>query len=239
MLPITEQQAPSAEAAATDFAAAAEARPPWRRIAALALLVAVLLGVVYLSPLRSYLGRVRELSDAIRGLGMLAPVVLTLSVALLVALGVPRLLLCVVSGMALGFWSGLLWVQLGTLLGNYALFLVARLGGGDWVRRYVEKRGKLAALIQREGVTGVILARQLPVPGLLVNLGFGLVSIRHRDFLLGTVIGQLPEAVPCTMIGAGVLKASFAKSAGWIGLAVILAVLAWLGLRRVLRSRQR
>jgi uncharacterized membrane protein YdjX (TVP38/TMEM64 family) len=82
----------------------------------------------------------------------------------------------------------------------------------------------------------VILARQLPVPGLFVNLGFGLFSIRHRDFLLGTAIGQLPEAIPCTLIGAGVLKGSFGKSAGLIGLAVAFAVIVWISVRWMLRS---
>ena len=218
--------------------AEAEARPPWVRIALLAGLILVLLGIVYLSPLRGYLGRLQDLRDTIRGFGLLAPVVLTLSIAVLVGIGFSRLVLCGIAGLVMGFWWGLLLAQLGTLLGNYALFLVARRGGGDWVRRYVAKRGRVASLIHEEGVVGVILARQLPVPGMLVNLVFGLLSIKHRDFLLGTLIGQLPEAIPCTLIGAGVLKASPAKSAGLIGLAVALAVIVWVGLRWLVRRRR-
>lgn len=213
----------------------ATARPPWHKIILLALVAAVLLAIVYLSPLRMYLNRWHEISDSLRGLGMLAPVVLTLGVAVLVAAGFPRLLFCVIAGMALGFWSGLLWAQTGTLLGNYAIFLLARRGGHDWAQRYLSRRGRLHNLIRQEGVLGVILARQLPVPGLLVNLACGLLSIRHRHFLLGTLLGQLPEAIPCTLIGAGALQASFARSAGSIGLAVACAVLLWLGLRQLLR----
>ncbi|MGA2660423.1 MAG: hypothetical protein ABSH34_23230 [Verrucomicrobiota bacterium] len=84
-----------------------------------------MLALVYLSPLRAWLGRLREISDQIRGLGVLAPLVVMVSIAVLVAVGFPRLVLCAIAGMALGFWSGLLWAQLGTLLGNYATFLVA------------------------------------------------------------------------------------------------------------------
>ncbi|MGA2660485.1 MAG: hypothetical protein ABSH34_23545, partial [Verrucomicrobiota bacterium] len=73
--------------------------------------------------------------------------------------------------------------------------------------------------------------RQLPVPGLLVNLACALFPLRHRDFLIGTLLGQLPEAVPCTLIGAGALK-----GAGLIGLGVAVAVVAWIGLRRLLRG---
>ena len=101
------------------------AKPPWRRITVLAAIVGVMLALVYLSPLRAWLGRLREISDQIRGLGVLAPLVVMVSIAVLVAVGFPRLVLCAIAGMALGFWSGLLWAQLGTLLGNYATFLVA------------------------------------------------------------------------------------------------------------------
>ena len=209
----------------------AEARPPWKRIALLAVLVVLLLGIVYVSPLRNYLDRVQELKDMIRGLGMLGPVVMTLGTALLVAVGFSRLVLCGIAGMAMGFWWGLLWAQLGALLGNYGIFVVARVSGGEWMRRYVHKRERLAGLIHKQGITGVILARQLPVPGMLVNLVLGLLALRHRDFLLGTLIGQLPEAIPCTLIGAGAGKASLAKSAWFIGLAIVFAMLVWAGVR--------
>ncbi len=226
-----QQKEPAGPAGSEDTLLEAEARPPWKRIAFLAVLVVVLLGIVYLSPLRGYLDRVQELKEMIRGLGALGPVVMTLGIAVLVAVGFSRLVLCGIAGMAMGFWWGLLWAQIGALLGNYVLFVVARVSGGDWIRRYVHKRERLAGLIHKEGITGVILARQLPVPGMLVNLVLGLLALRHRDFLLGTLIGQLPEAIPCTLIGAGAGKASLAKSAGFIGLAVVFAVLVWVGLR--------
>jgi uncharacterized membrane protein YdjX (TVP38/TMEM64 family) len=229
----------SMESQAVPAAEAAPSAPalslPWRKIILLGVAVAGLLAVVYFSPLRSYLGRVREVSDSIRGLGLLGPLVLCGSVAVLVAVGFPRLLFCVIAGTALGFWSGLLWTQLGTLVGNYAVFLLVRWHGRGWAERYLSKRGRLHSLIRQEGVTGVILARQVPVPGLLINLACGLLSLRHRDFLVGTLIGQLPAAIPCTLIGAGVLGASFGKSVGLIGLAVLVALLAWMGLRMVLR----
>jgi uncharacterized membrane protein YdjX (TVP38/TMEM64 family) len=223
--------------AADQAGAEAESTLPWRRILLLAVVAGVFLGVVYLSPLREYLNRMQEVSKSIRDFGPLAPLVLTLSVAVLVAIGFPRLLFCVIAGMALGFWSGLLWTQLGTLLGNYAVFSLARHGGGDWARRYLSKRGRLHNLVHREGIPGVILARQLPMPGLIINLVCGLFPIRQRDYLFGTILGQLPEAVPCTLIGAGVIKASLKQSIGAIGLAVVFTVAVWLGFRWFLRRK--
>lgn len=215
--------------------AEAEAKPPWKKIILLAVGAGVLLSLVYLPPLRQYLGHWHEISQYIRSFGPLAPVVLAVGVAVLVAIGFPRLLFCVIAGMALGFWSGLFWAQLGTLAGNYALFLMARAGGRGWMQRLLSQRPHLHGTIRQRGAVGVILARQVPLPGLVINLTCALLPIRHVDFIVGTIIGQLPQAIPCTLIGAGVLQASFGKSLGLIGLAVVASILAWIGLRYATR----
>jgi uncharacterized membrane protein YdjX (TVP38/TMEM64 family) len=214
-------------------------QPAWKQLAVMALVVLALLATVYFSPLRAYLSHWKEMGNdirnQIRSFGALAPFVLTCGVALLVAVGFPRLVLCMIAGVALGFWSGLLWAQLGTLIGNYGLFILVRTRGSDWARQFLSRRTWLAGLIREQGVLGVILARQLPLPGALVNFACALLAINDFDFLLGTVIGQLPQAIPCTLIGAGVLEPSFRRSVGLIGLAVFIAVLAWIGLRFFLR----
>ena len=210
---------------------------PWAKIIGGALVICALLAVAELSPLRSYLERWREVSEDLRSLGALAPLVVLAAVAVLVGVGFPRWPFCVIAGAALGFWSGLLWAQLGTLLGNYAVFLLVRLGSKDWALRYLSHRVKLHSVIRQEGISGVILARQMPLPGLLINLACGLVPLRQQDYLVGTMLGQLPLAIPCTLIGAGILQASFRKSLAVIGLAVAAAVLAWMGLRLLLRTQ--
>jgi uncharacterized membrane protein YdjX (TVP38/TMEM64 family) len=208
--------------------------PPWRRAILLCLVAAGLLAAVYFSPLREYLGHLQEVSQQIRAFGLWAPVVLTCGIAVLVAVGFPRLLFCVLAGMALGFWWGLLWAQLGTLLGNLATYWFARRSGHAWAEHYLARRGKLHSLIVKEGVAGMILLRQLPVPGLVINLTCGLLAVRPRHYIIGTIIGQLPEAVPCTLIGAGLLQASSGKIVGWIALAAGFAAASWIGLRWLL-----
>jgi uncharacterized membrane protein YdjX (TVP38/TMEM64 family) len=169
---------------------------------------------------------------------LIAPMVVTLGVAVLVAAGFPRLLFCGIAGMALGFWHGLVWAQLGTLIGNYIVFLLVRAGAGEWGRRYLSSHGGFK-LIESEGIAAVLLARQLPVPGLLVNLAFGLSKLKHRHFLIGTALGQLPEAIPCTLIGAGAIQSSFGKSAGIVGLSVLVLAAMWIGLRIAMRRFRR
>lgn len=212
----------------------AEAKPPLFKAMVLAVFVGLLLCLVYFSPVGEYLGRIQKVSDQIRSMGWFAPVAVTFGVAVLVAAGFPRLLFCAIAGMALGFWHGLVWAQLGTLMGNYLIFLLVRAGGGEWGKRYLSKHGGFK-LIESEGIVAVLLARQLPVPGLVVNLAFGLSRIKHRHFLLGTALGQLPEAIPCTLVGAGAIQTSFAKGAGVVGLGVLILSAMWIGLRIVMR----
>jgi uncharacterized membrane protein YdjX (TVP38/TMEM64 family) len=215
---------------------AESAGPPWKRVALLAFVLCALLVVGYTSPLREYVGDLGKLSERIRSFGIWAPLIFTLLIAVLVAVGFPRLILCAVSGAAFGFGWGLLYAQVGTLAGNYAVFVVARLGGSERMAEYLaRKTARMNGLVKAEGLRGVLLARQLPVPSLAINLACALLGVRQRDFLIGTLLGQLPEAVPCTLIGAGVLKASFTGSAGVISLAVIAAVVSWAVVQRWLR----
>jgi uncharacterized membrane protein YdjX (TVP38/TMEM64 family) len=210
-------------------------RPSWQKILILAVVAGTLLAIVYLSPLRHYHDHLREISQQIRSFGAWSPLVLTACVAVLVGIGFPRLVFSVIAGMTLGFWSGLVWAQLGTLLGNYTLFMITRAWGRDWAQRLLSKRPNWHNIVQKRGTLGVILVRQLPLPGLVINLTCALLPIRHVDFIVGTLIGQLPLAVPCTLIGAGALATSYKRSISIIGVAVAASILAWAGIRYALR----
>jgi len=206
-------------------------KAPWKKALWLALFLMAALCLVYLSPLRNYLSHIREVSHQIQSLGPWAPICFGFGVAILVAVGFPRLLFCVISGMALGFWMGFIVAQTGTLIGNYLTFIFVRWSGRERAEQCLAQKGFVSNFIHREGVASVIIARQLPIPGLLLNLAFGLSPLRHRHFLIGTLLGQIPEAIPCTLIGAGMLQASFSQSLAWIALSVVALLLAWITLK--------
>lgn len=186
--------------------------------------------VLYASPIGAYLSKVSEMSEKIRSFGLLAPVVFVLANAILVSVGVPRLLFCPIAGMAFGFVWGVLYSCLGALLAYYAVFLFVRWHMSDFQLGYQDLHKRLSGILEKGGIPAVILARQVPVHGMLVNIVLGLSPVRHRDFLIGTMIGLLPEAVPCVLVGTSAAQSSLRNSVAYLAGAMIILAIAWVGL---------
>jgi uncharacterized membrane protein YdjX (TVP38/TMEM64 family) len=135
-------------------------------------------------------------------------------------------------GWGVGLWLG------GAVLGYYATFCFIRWGGGGWVTQRRPRLRAIAQSIQDRGVAGVVLARQIPIHGTLINLCLGLSRVKHRHFLVGTAIGLLPEAVPVALIGAGLVNASAKESAWLLGLAALAFALIWVVSGYLLHKRR-
>ena len=90
-------------------------------------------------------------------------------------------------------------------------------------------------MIHDHGVLGVILLRQVPTHSMLANLCLGLSHVKHRPFLIGTTIGLLPEAIPATLIGAGLVKASLKDSIGYLAIAAGVFAAIWIGCAYAIR----
>jgi uncharacterized membrane protein YdjX (TVP38/TMEM64 family) len=212
------------------------------RLIALCVVLVAAVAVVQLSPVGAVVRDVERVRAAVGRLGPWAYPACFVGSAVLIACGFPRLVLCGVASAVLGVGWGLGLTQGGALLGYYVVFCFVRWGGGEWV---IQRRPRLRAVadtIQDQGVAGVVLARQLPLHGMLINLCLGLSRVKHRHFVIGTAIGLLPEAVPVALVGAGLVKRTVWDSVGMIGLAALVMCGVWVGgaylLRRRVRRRQ-
>jgi uncharacterized membrane protein YdjX (TVP38/TMEM64 family) len=235
VIPVHPSAAMQAPLHAAMDPSAPPAKQPVKRLILLVTILAGAMAAVQFSPIRVILQDTQRLRQMLGALGAFAyPACLIVS-AILIGCGFPRLVLCAVASMVLGFGWGLFLTQGGALLGYYAVFCFIRWSGGDWITHRRPRLRAIAATIQDQGVIGVILARQIPIHGTLINLCLGLSRVKHRHYLIGTAIGMLPEAVPVALVGAGLVRSSFSESAGVLGLAVIAFILLWIGSAYALR----
>lgn len=168
------------------------------------LLAGILL--VYLSPIRHELTRVREIKGALDQIGPGAELAFMAGAALITALGFPRMLVYPVGGIAFGFFWGLVWSVIALLFGGYLPFCYARWGGRSWITRKWPRMGRLAVYFHERSYKTVVLFRILPMPGFLTNAFFGITHIKHRSFLLGTLLGSIPPGIPAALLGSSMIE---------------------------------
>ena len=203
----------------------------WKPLIMLAV-VAAAFALVYFTPARKFLGNIQSVKYWLLSLGWVGPAAWMGIVFALVAAGMPRLLFCPIGGLAFGFWHGLLWTQVATLGGYYALFLFVRWGGRDFVLRHWPRVGRLKEHFHgHSAVLAVFAVRQLPISGLFINFLLGLSHIRHRHFLLGTAFGILPEAIPFTLVASGMFKLTGRNTplyiAAGVGFLLLVCMALW------------
>ena len=200
----------------------------WKPMIMLAVVVAAF-ALMYLTPARRYLGDIQSIKYWLLSLGRVGPAAWMGIVFTLVAAGMPRLLFCPIGGLAFGFWYALLWTQVATLAGSYALFLFVRWGGRDFILRHWPRVKRLKEHFHGHSAALLVFAvRQLPISGLIINFLLGLSPIRHHHFLLGTAFGILPEAIPFTLVASGMVKLTGRNTPLYIaaGIGILLLVCA-------------
>ena len=212
-----------------------------RVIVVAAVLIAAVCAL-HFTPINAYLSDVQRLREKVLAIGAPIYPLAILIVAVILACGVPRLAVHVAGGAVFGFGVGLLLTLVGAVLGHYGVFLFIRWGGRDWVLSRWPRLRKWADVMHEHGVAGVLLFRQLPLHAMIVNLCLALSHVKHRQFLIGTAIGLLPEGIPATLVGAGLMKSSLKDCAGYLVAAAIVFAAIWIvsGYAfRKMRRRQR
>ncbi len=227
----TQQAQP--EAVATEVQLGEEAERSWsrenRKLIFLALAVAVFMAIAHFTPLRAWITNVQVWKAYIRSLGWMAHVGFGLMCAASVLVGVPRLPLCAAAGLLFGFWEGLCLSLLGSTLGSYGVFVVARLGGRRAALKRAARWPWLQPLLKQPSLFKVFWARQLMLPGIVLNVLFGVTAVGHPTFLAGTVFGYLPMNVAFALVGSGLGKESLARTMMQLFAAMgVVNVLGWL-----------
>lgn len=122
--------------------------------------------------------------------------------------------------------EGSAWTLLGASA-SAALFFKLGARGSALGKRFglrIPPDGRLARLLESNGILAVAAARNLPLgPYPVVNLALGALPLRFADFMIGNTIGLLPWVLLYALTGAELRAAAAApnlEGAARVGLAV-------------------
>ena len=191
---------------------------------------ALILLLIHTTPFGEQFRNWDALAHTFEGGGIKAELYFVLISSVLMMFGAPRLLFCGLAGFAFGFWEGMFWSLGSSLLGSYAAFRAARWGGKDWLtERFGHRRFFGRIVHSKPTVASVFAMRMLPVSNAIINVGLALSHVGDRAFLLGSLLGFLPQGIVAVIIGSGMATDLPWMGAAQIGVAgvVLLATFFW------------
>ena len=193
----------------------------------LAIFLVASLALVRFSPLGDYLkiANIDVLQQKLDEFQGWAPMVFLLGGAVLITLGAPRSLISILGGIVFDLFWGIVLAMAAALLGSIVIFWLTKLLGRPLFKQKVEHY--LSAIDTQSRTSGfliVILLRQLPLTCILVNVLIGLTSISTGVFLLGSIVGLLPETLIFALFGSS-LQSSFVLRVSLASFLLILLAL--------------
>ena len=108
----------------------------------------------------------------------------------------PVTVLITVTVLAFGSMQGFLYSFAGMTLSAILTFYLGRVFGQRLVDRISPRLHRLSVRLAEKGVLAVVAVRVVPVaPFTIVNMVAGATRIRLKDFVVGTIIGELPGLI--------------------------------------------
>jgi len=176
---------------------------PLTGIAVSVVFVAALLAVLVYFDIHYY---IIDLLYWVEAQGIWGPVLLISLMALVVVFVLPGILLTTGAGFVFGVVEGSIYIVLGTTLGSFAAFLIARYLFGPYAADFVRRRNRLSLVNEEMSANGwkiVLLTRLIPFfPGKLSNYFFGLTRFSWQGYLVGSLIGFIPFSVHNVYLGS-------------------------------------
>lgn len=197
-----------------------------RKLAALLTVAALLFGLVHFTPLGERLRDLPAMGALMHSGGVEAAIWFFGITVLLMMVGMPRLIFYALAGFVFGFEVGLLLALAASMLASFAVFRAARWGGRDWLVQRFGARPLFARIVAvQPTVLSVALVRCLPVSNIILNVALALSTVGTRAFLLGTLIGFLPQGLIAALIGSGVSEYTPLQGAVQLAAAGVIALL--------------
>ncbi|WP_051344132.1 TVP38/TMEM64 family protein [Alicyclobacillus herbarius] len=170
-----------------------------------------------------------RLSRLIIAAGPLASVIGIILMTIFCIIPVPSEFLIIILMKIFGPWLGSLYSWTGSMLGAMTTFWLARRYGGKMLRRFIteERFQQVNQWIGRGGPLGLLLARIVPLPFIVVNYTAGVMkSVRTWDYFWTSAVGGIPYYVGAALVFLGVSKRRYMV---WLIIGGLVIVLIWIG----------
>ncbi|NHN28484.1 TVP38/TMEM64 family protein [Paenibacillus agricola] len=145
---------------------------------------------------------------------------------------IPLIPFVVVAGanvLLFGLWLGVLVNYVMSVLGAIAIFWLARNFGRHWIERKLERYAYIQLFndrMEHNGFFYIAVSRVIPVlPSFGINWAAAVMRVKTRDFILGTIVGNLPTVLLESFIGHDLLHFEHNKSRLFILLGIFIILL--------------
>lgn len=177
-------------------------------LAATALVVYLVLDIIFHGPLMSLLSNRDQLVEAVQSSGPFAPLLyIILQITQTVVAPIPGQIVGSVGGFLFGPW-GILWTTIGSLIGCWIVFLLARRFGRPLLERIFKKSviAKFDFILEAKSASLILFAIFL-LPGFpddVVCYLAGLTKLSIKRLMILVTLGRLPTIILTNYIGAGI-----------------------------------
>lgn len=163
--------------------------------------------------------------------GIKGAVLLFLCFALLSSVGLPRQISAFTCGYSLGLIDGVIIATLAVTLGCYFTVLFSSRFLQNLIRnKYPKQQSVIVNFLSEQLIYKAIIIRIMPLgSNFLTNIIAGACNLNHKQFVLGSFLGFIPQMVIFTLAGTGVRLANNTHIALSVGLLAIASILSlWL-----------
>lgn len=133
---------------------------------------------------------------------------------------IPLIIIITINYALFGFFNGLIWSWVTSIIAAGIWFFGSRYFFNDWVQK--KTNPELLSKMEQNGLLFVFQARIIPfVPTSLINILSGLSSIKFKHFLIGTMFGNLIFFFVLSLIPAGLMEGNMEHNI-LLGIALVL-----------------
>jgi uncharacterized membrane protein YdjX (TVP38/TMEM64 family) len=150
---------------------------------------------------------------------------------------IPLIIIITINYALFGFFNGLLWSWLTSIIAAGIWFYGSRYFFNDWVQK--KTNSELLSKMEQNGLLFVFQARIVPfVPTSLINILSGLSSIKFKHFLVGTMFGNLIFFFVLSLIPAGLMEGNMEQNILLGTVLVLVGVVVFYRIRKKQKTRK-